>query len=366
MKIAVFHELPVGGARRAVNEIGYRLKKNNMVDLYVVDEKKNLEERKFFSNMYFYQFIPRRWAGRDWKTRIYKDTLELFMLYLLHKKIANTIKERKYDVLIVNASKFIEAPFILQFRNAKKIFYCHDPYYRLVYEDYLTFPKDLDLIRKLYEKINRFMRKTLDRQNLYGADFIFANSCYTQEKIREIYRKESTVVYLGVDEKFFRPANLKKEYDLLFIGSKQPLDGYDFLKEALRSLHPKPKIRIVLSNKAWLNDFRIRDIYRSSKIVLCLARNEPFGLIPLEAGSCGTPVVAVDEGGYSESIINRKTGFLVKRDPKELADTIAKLLVDKKLRDDMGKEARLEIKKNWTWEKSVANFFGAIEKCIKM
>ena len=51
MKIAIFHELHAGGARRAVNEFAIRLKKKNRVDLFLVDEKTSAEENIFFSTL---------------------------------------------------------------------------------------------------------------------------------------------------------------------------------------------------------------------------------------------------------------------------------------------------------------------------
>ena len=54
MKIAVFHELNQGGARRTVNEFTKRLREKHIVDLYIVDSEKNLEELPFFTNIFFY------------------------------------------------------------------------------------------------------------------------------------------------------------------------------------------------------------------------------------------------------------------------------------------------------------------------
>jgi glycosyltransferase involved in cell wall biosynthesis len=92
-------------------------------------------------------------------------------------------------------------------------------------------------------------------------------------------------------------------------------------------------------------------LYQKSKVVVCLAINEPFGLVPLEAMSCGIPVIAVDEGGYKETIINNKTGFLIKRDPKELSEKIKLLLSNPGLTKEMGASGREEILKKWIWGK---------------
>jgi glycosyltransferase involved in cell wall biosynthesis len=80
---------------------------------------------------------------------------------------------------------------------------------------------------------------------------------------------------------------------------------------------------------------------------------EPFGLVPLEAMSCGTPVVGVREGGVQESIIHEHTGLLVKRDPEKFALAVQRLLSDKDLADEYGRNGREHVLKNWTWEQSV-------------
>ncbi len=49
-------------------------------------------------------------------------------------------------------------------------------------------------------------------------------------------------------------------------------------------------------------------------------------MVPLEAMSCGTPVVGVNEGGVLETIINRKTGILTNRDETAFANKIELLL----------------------------------------
>src|SRR5579872_5007581 len=65
MKIAVFHELPLGGGRNAVNAIAFELKKRHTVDLYYIDERKNQDEKVNFTHTFFYQFLPKIWQGKN-------------------------------------------------------------------------------------------------------------------------------------------------------------------------------------------------------------------------------------------------------------------------------------------------------------
>src|SRR5256885_6808307 len=115
MKIAFFHELHAGGGRRSVNEFARRLRKNHTIDLYIVDEKQNENEKVFFDTVFFYPFKAKKWTGKDWKAKFYKDTIELFKLYFLHKKIAKEIDSRDYNLVFIDPSKFTQAPFLLRF-----------------------------------------------------------------------------------------------------------------------------------------------------------------------------------------------------------------------------------------------------------
>jgi glycosyltransferase involved in cell wall biosynthesis len=356
MKIAIFHELHIGGAKRAVNEFAKVLKKNHQVDLYTVDDAGG---KDFFTNVFFYTFIPKKWSGGNWKIKLYKDTIELYKLYKLHKKIAQDINGKKYDVAFIHPSQFTQAPFILRFINTKKVYYCQEVL-RMAYEPQFAIPSDISLPKKLYERGIRWMRRIIDKENISQADLILTNSKYTQENVRQVYGLKSTVSYLGVDTDVFRPLSTKKNADILFIGAKGEIDGYTMLEDAAKLMVKKPIIKTHITGKDWIDDNDLNKLYASAKIVVCLARNEPFGLISLEALACEVPVIAVDEGGYKETVVDKKTGYLVSRDAGVLGKSMEALLANEKERIRMGEYARKYILANWTWKKAVKSF----ESCL--
>lgn len=349
MRIAIFHELGQGGARRAVNEIANKLKLSHQVDLYIVDDYKNLDEVKYFSNTFFYQFVPKIWRSGDWKTKLYKDTVELVNLYKLHKQISKDIDEGQYDLVFVHPSKYTQAPFVLRLLKTKKIYYCEE-ILRMVYEKALGVSDSLSMQKKLYEKTIRFLRKLIDKENILSADLIIANSKNTQHNIKKAYGIKSKVASLGVDADFFKPQRTKKNIDVLYIGSKNPVEGYKLFREIIPDIRKQATTYEQITEEKWISDKILKSLYQRSKIVLCLYENEPFGLIPLEAGACEAAVVAVDSGGYRETIINNKTGFLVKIDAKQFGKIINELLSDEELVSKIGQEARQNILSHWTWE----------------
>lgn len=355
MKIAVFHELPPGGARKAVNEISKRLKKRQRLDLFVVDERFPEEEQNYFSSVNYFKFISMPWKGKNWTARIYKDSFELLKLYLLHRKISKKINSGKYDLVFVHGSKYTETPFLLRFLQIPSVYYCHNPYYRKGYEIIFDNP-DLNWIRKVYERLNILIRKFIDGKNIKRATYALSNSKYTQLQVYKTYGIASEVYYLGVNEKLFNYVEKEKDIDILFIGSYHPVDGLQFLKNALKNIKIKLKVKLILFENKWINDDReMSSLYQRSKIFVALAQNEPFGLSALEAMSCGVPVIALDEGGYRETVINNKTGYLIPKNSLQLSKKIERLLSDKSLRQKMGHEGRVEIEKNWSWDLKVKN-----------
>lgn len=354
MKIAVFHELQRGGARMVVNEMVKRLKKDNQVDLFITSPFYKKEEKQFFTNIKVFKFKERKWDGKDWRSRIYKDSLELIKLYDLHKKIAKEVEEKKYDIFFVHASSYIEAPFVLRFTNIKKIFYCHDPNYRMIYDPIMKIPDHLDLIRKNYERINRIIRKRLDITNIKKADKLIASSFFEKKIIKQTYGLESTVIYYGVDTNFFKQSKREKEFDLLFVGTSHPLEGYPLFLDALKHLPKNLRVKTILGDIEWVSDKKeLREYYRKSRVVVCLGRNEPFGLTPLDAMACGVPVVALNEGGYKETVIDGKTGFLAKANGKDIASKINLILKNKKTEKDFGVNGRKVAVEKWSWANNI-------------
>jgi glycosyltransferase involved in cell wall biosynthesis len=77
-------------------------------------------------------------------------------------------------------------------------------------------------------------------------------------------------------------------------------------------------------------------------------RLEPFGLAPLEANACGLPMIAVAEGGVRESVIDGVNGFLVPNQPRMMAHAIERLIHDKDLAAQLGKNGWKIVQQKWS------------------
>ncbi|MRS03914.1 glycosyltransferase, partial [bacterium] len=93
---------------------------------------------------------------------------------------------------------------------------------------------------------------------------------------------------------------------------------------------------------------KVRELYNADIFVLP-SRNEAFPLVILEAMQSGLPVISTFEGGISDMVADKETGFLTdKKNPQLLADKITLLLNDSLLRTEMGNKGLQRFKDNYT------------------
>ena len=92
--------------------------------------------------------------------------------------------------------------------------------------------------------------------------------------------------------------------------------------------------------------------YSAADIFATTPWYEPFGITPLEAMACGTPVIGADVGGIRFSVLDGITGFLVPpNDPEALAERAAELLRDPDRMKEMGRSGIARVQAQFTWPK---------------
>jgi glycosyltransferase involved in cell wall biosynthesis len=93
-------------------------------------------------------------------------------------------------------------------------------------------------------------------------------------------------------------------------------------------------------------------LMRAADLVVTVPWYEPFGIVPLEAMACGTPVVASAVGGMLDSVVDGETGLLVPpRDPDALAAAVRRIVADPAARGRMGHAASQAVAARYSWDR---------------
>jgi glycosyltransferase involved in cell wall biosynthesis len=92
--------------------------------------------------------------------------------------------------------------------------------------------------------------------------------------------------------------------------------------------------------------------YQSAAVLACAAYGEPFGLSALEAMATETPVVAVDESGYRETVRDDVDGLRTPREPAAFAAALARVIDDSQLATRLGAAGRLATETRWSWRRT--------------
>ncbi|HZO32569.1 MAG TPA: glycosyltransferase [Chloroflexota bacterium] len=100
----------------------------------------------------------------------------------------------------------------------------------------------------------------------------------------------------------------------------------------------------------------LRTYYSAADVFVTTPWYEPFGITPVEAMACGTPVVGADVGGIRFSVLDGETGYLAPpRDPVAVAERIARIVADPALHARLSRQAIARAERLFTWEKVTAS-----------
>lgn len=211
--------------------------------------------------------------------------------------------------------------------------------------------------------------KLIDRNLAKFSDGVFANSEFSKKLALNAYTYDEKFIgicYPGVDLDRFRlndgvkkvPGQLImcarltkfKNVDrairavkiLLERGVKVTLqvigEGEEFL--SLQSLTEQLGLKESVKFLGAVTDAQMVSALCHSEILIHAAEEEPFGLAPVEAMACGTPVIAIKGGGPAETVIDRETGYLCNTAiEEELAEAVVWITSDWQRLETMGREA---------------------------
>ncbi|MES1956044.1 glycosyltransferase [Salinisphaera hydrothermalis] len=226
---------------------------------------------------------------------------------------------RDYDLVISSESG--PAKGVLTRPDALHVCYCHSPMRYLwdMYHDYRETAGRLT--RWLMVPLTHYLRMW-DRLSADRVDHFIANSGFIASRIRKVYRREASVIHPPVDIDRFELVLSKQDYFVL-LGQLTAYKRPDLAVEAFRSMPDKrlkvlgdgemvEKLRATApDNVEFLGrapDDDVKTTLQNAR-ALIFPGVEDFGIVPVEAMACGTPVIAYGKGGVTESVIDGETGL---------------------------------------------------------
>ncbi len=229
----------------------------------------------------------------------------------------------EYDIVI--SSSHSASKGVITRPETLHVSYCHSPM-RYVWDQSHDYQKSFGRFRPfqfIYKPILHRIRMW-DRLAAERVDAFVVNSAYIGERVKKYYGKESTVIHPPVDLHYFSslPTETEKENFYLSVGRLIPYKRVDLAIEACRQLGRPLKIigegpeLASLKKRAGpqveflgkISDEELRNHYRKAKGLIFPAM-EDFGIVPLEAMACGTPVLAYGKGGALETVKAGKSGL---------------------------------------------------------
>ena len=258
------------------------------------------------------------------------------------KQISATLKfyfcdfSREYDFFIFSGNWAHYAAH----RHHPNLWYCHILIPAL-YDERVEFISSESALKFMLFRVWKNFHFRIDAWSVCRVDHIVANSNHIHEKISRYYNRSADLLYPPVETKKFscggyqnfwlsvnriypekrieiQVESFKKipHETLIIVGGYSTGDhATDYARKILNNLPGNVKILGQISEKDLI------DLFGRCKGLICTSFDEPFGIAPLEAMASGKPVVAVNEGGFRETV-TPETGILVQPDVESIIGAV--------------------------------------------
>ena len=241
-----------------------------------------------------------------------------------------------YDIVI--SSSYLAAKGVLTRPDQLHVSYCHTPV-RFAWDlqqQYLGAHGWASGIKSLLPRIIFHYIRSWDVRSANGVDVYVTNSDYVGRRIQKVYRRPATTIHPPVDTDRFTIGTTKEDF-YLTASRMVPYKRVDLIVEAFSKM-PDRRLIVVgdgpefqkIKAKAGPNvrlvghqPFEKLKQYMQLARAFIFAAEEDFGIVPVEAQACGTPVIAYGRGGVTESVLSGRTGvFFHEQSPDSLIAAI--------------------------------------------
>ncbi|MED2790588.1 glycosyltransferase family 4 protein [Bacillus wiedmannii] len=324
MKIAIVHDWLVtyAGAEKVLEQM---LEVFPEADLFSLVDFLDEKERGFIKNKEvsttFVQKLP-------FAKKKYRNYLPLMPLAIEQLDLS------KYDVIL--SSSHAVAKGVLTGPDQLHISYVHSPI-RYAWDLQHQYLKEANLekgLKGLLTKSILHKIRNWDYRTANGVDYFIGNSRFIGRRIWKVYRRESEVIYPPVDISAFTLHEQKEDF-YMTASRMVPYKKIDLIVEAFAHM-PDKKLIVIgdgpdfekIKAKAKSNvqllgyqSFEVLKSHMQRAKAFVFAAEEDFGITPVEAQACGTPVITYGKGGATETVLDlnyeKPTGLFFKEQTVE-------------------------------------------------
>lgn len=326
MKIALVQEwlTVIGGSEYVFKEIASLYPEADIFTLVAREEtikKLGLSGHKVTTS--FIQNLPFA------KTK-YRSYLPLFPLAIEQFDLS------EYDLII--SSSHAVAKGVMTHAGQTHVCYCHSPI-RYAWDLYHQYMTEAGLNKGLKGYVAKYILHKIriwDMISTNRVDHFISNSNYVGRRIKKVYGRESTTIHPNVSVDEFAPAAQREDF-YLACSRFVPYKKMDLIVKAFNQMPEKKlyvigdgpdfkKVKKIAKDNIVMLGYQPFDVLKDHMAkakALVFAAEEDFGMVPVEAQACGTPVIAYGKGGVTESVVEHLTGvFFYEQSPEAIIDAV--------------------------------------------
>lgn len=316
MKVAIVHDWmdAYAGSERVVEQLLHVLPHADvftLCDFLSDDQRKFLGGRKPKTS--FLQNAP-------WAAKHFRQYLPLMPLAIEQFDLS------AYDLVVSSSHAFAKG--VLTGPGQLHICYCHTPI-RYAWDFQHQYLRQSKLDRGVKGMLARLILHYIrlwDVRTAAGVDTFVANSSYIANRIRKVYGRSSVVIHPPVDTDAFSVETRKDDY-YLAASRFVPYKRMDLILSAFRSMTDRrlivvgdgpelERVKHLATPNVELLGYQPGEVLKSlmqRARGFVFAAEEDFGIMPVEAQACGTPVLCYGRGGVQDSVIPQETGVYFER-----------------------------------------------------
>lgn len=226
---------------------------------------------------------------------------------------AESLDFKNFDIVISTTSNVGHCLLT----SPQTLFICY--YHNLNRHLYLHPPKLLQPLLNIYKNIDKILVKR--------PDYSFCNSKTTQQRLSAHLGINSKVINPGIDTNYFIPTPKPTNDYFLIVSRMVEYKSIDYAVKTFIKSNKKlvivgtgrdeNRLKNIANNSpniiftGFIDNQKLLKFFQNCTALIC-PQIEDFGLTSIEAQSCGRPVIALDKGGLTETVIDKKTGLFFK------------------------------------------------------